>query len=373
MYSPSPKIHNIQYSSKLEDTNFYRYILSRSAHSNRNIIILFAVFNLLLIIPDMININTFSSQVTIATLRIIFSLCLMLFLFSLHRMRNFKRYSTILSGIEFTGVLLFLFTIAVYDSPHYLIQTLGFITLIIGIFLIPNKWLYMVTISTISLLAFILTTMIFFPHIDLNERLAGLTYIIIIGALCAIGARGTEKFRLREYQHIDDLRTISTTDPLTKACNRLKLEKEGHQLIKFAHQKKTPLSLIFVDIDNMKTINDKYGHLIGDQILIEVVARIRHYLSKDDLVARWGGDEFIIIMPGKKLNHAIQTAEKIRNNIVSESFPGGLHTTCSFGVSTIRPNSTFSSLIYEADQLMYKGKQKGKNRIESDLTVFDNH
>lgn len=364
MQSVAQNYSNVHYSSQLDDTNFYRYILNRSARSNRYIILLFAIFNLFLIIPDWINVTSLSTRVMITFLRVILSLSILLFLVSLPKMRNFRRYSILLSGLEIASVALFLLILVFYDSPNYLIQSLGLITILIGIFLIPNKWLNMIGVAMISFLAFLFTTSIVFSHISFNDRMAGIVYISIIGTLSAIGARGTEKFRLREYQHIEDLRIISTTDPLTKASNRLRLETEGHRLVKKCKQKRQPLSLLFIDIDNMKMINDKYGHLIGDQVLIEVVSRAQQRLKKDDLIARWGGDEFIIVLPRVNLKGAIKLAEEIRNSIIQDYFSGGIQTSCSFGVASMHSSSTFSSLIYEADQQMYEGKKKGKNRVE---------
>ena len=369
MQSSSHRNQDAQYSNKLHDTTFYKYILNRSSHSNRNIVVLFALFNLFLIIPDMINVSSVSSRIAIVIFRVIFSLSLLLFLMMLPRIRHFKRYSIILSSLELTGVILFLFIIVLYDNPHYLIQSLGYIAIIIGIFLIPNKWVYMLGVAIISFLGYLIITLIFIPEVVINERLAGVVYIIITGLLCSIGARGTEKFRLREYQHIEDLLVVSSTDPLTKASNRLRLEKEGNRLVRKCQQKNLPLCLVFIDIDNMKTINDKYGHLIGDQVLIEVVERIRRFLSTKDLIARWGGDEFIVVLPETDTANAVQIAEKIRNHITNDCFSGGIQISCSFGVASMHANSTFSSLIYDADQRMYEGKKKGKNRVEYDPSV----
>jgi diguanylate cyclase (GGDEF)-like protein len=297
-------------------------------------------------------------------MRIVFSVLLILFLYIIRKFKHFETYSLILSALELTGVAIFLFVLSSYPKPDFSIQSMGMTVIIIGIFLFPNKWRNMLTVSIISVTAFLIVSNRLIPDLDGMGFAAGSIYVIIITVLCAIGARTTERYQIREYLSLEDLRIISTTDNLTKACNRYRLEQESKKWMYRCRVKGRPLSLAFIDVDDLKVINDIHGHLIGDQILIEIVARMRKCLRDNDLIARWGGDELAILLPETDIHTAVRIMEKIRDKITVDIFPGGVTTSCSFGVTQMDSDSTFLSLLYVADQMMYEGKKKGKNRIE---------
>jgi diguanylate cyclase (GGDEF)-like protein len=146
--------------------------------------------------------------------------------------------------------------------------------------------------------------------------------------------------------------------------NRVRLEHDGEKWIQLCRTHLKPLSVAFIDLDNLKAINDTNGHIVGDRILIETASRIRKQLNPRDIVCRWGGDEFVILLPGVDIFGAVLIVEKIRDSVTGEPFPGGIVTSCSFGVASMEEDSTLHSLIYNADQMMYQAKRKGKNRIE---------
>lgn len=161
------------------------------------------------------------------------------------------------------------------------------------------------------------------------------------------------------------LRTLAVTDPLTGLFNRHYLADIATRRIKEAQRKKRPLSLIVLDIDLFKKINDVYGHLIGDAVLKRIGKLLLTSCRDDDFGVRFGGEEFILVLPNCKLSDALKRAEEIRIKI-EQLKPEGLTVTGSFGVAGLdvaSKNSAFSELFQAADQAVYESKQNGRNRV----------
>jgi len=157
---------------------------------------------------------------------------------------------------------------------------------------------------------------------------------------------------------------LSITDQLTQLYNRHKLEDSFVIEIERAKRYKHSLSMIILDIDYFKSVNDEYGHDIGDTTLKSVASLLKNSIRLTDIVGRWGGEEFIIIVPETNLEQAMQLAEKIRLEIQSYSFEEIGHKTASFGVSTYMFLDTKEQLIKRADEALYKAKENGRNRVE---------
>lgn len=157
---------------------------------------------------------------------------------------------------------------------------------------------------------------------------------------------------------------ISLHDALTGIFNRTKFEQALQiEIDKTIRYQTESFALVFFDIDNFKKINDKYGHLIGDNVLKELSVKVEKHLRKSDLFARWGGEEFVLILPLISLENAMVATEGIREYICSTDFNEVGKVTCSFGVSKFKKGDDFHSIILRADESMYKAKQSGKNRV----------
>ncbi|MCW8890604.1 MAG: diguanylate cyclase [Sedimenticola sp.] len=161
------------------------------------------------------------------------------------------------------------------------------------------------------------------------------------------------------------LRTLAVTDPLTGLFNRHYLADIATRRIKEAQRKKMPLSLIVLDIDLFKKINDIYGHLIGDAVLKRIGKLLLTSCRDEDFGVRFGGEEFILVLPNCKLSDALKRAEEIRSKI-EQLKPEGLTVTGSFGVAALdweAKSTSFSELFQAADLAVYESKQKGRNRV----------
>ena len=155
-------------------------------------------------------------------------------------------------------------------------------------------------------------------------------------------------------------------DSLTGAFNRAKFEDELLiEMEKTSRYKTESFVLIFLDIDNFKKINDFHGHLVGDEVLKELALRVKKHLRKSDLFARWGGEEFVLILPLITLENATIAAQNIRKHICETDFNLVGKVTCSFGLSKYIVGDTIHSIIHRADIAMYEAKNTGRNKVVS--------
>ncbi len=159
---------------------------------------------------------------------------------------------------------------------------------------------------------------------------------------------------------------IALTDTLTNALNRRALIIQGEQEIERSTRYQRALSIILIDVDNFKNINDTYGHLGGDRVLKEIVFSIQKIIRKNDFVFRYGGDEFVILLVETSIEQAYETAERIRNDLsqltLNEEHLNAIKITISLGITELLANDTLDSFIQRADQALYQSKSAGKNQ-----------
>ena len=163
------------------------------------------------------------------------------------------------------------------------------------------------------------------------------------------------------------LRELSDTDQLTGLYNRRKLERDLalHQQTFERHC--VPVSILMFDLDNLKQINDTFGHYVGDEMILAVSNVCRSQLRKTDTACRFGGDEFVIALPNIEQTEAVQFADRLRESFrreLSRYCAEGFNTTVSIGVATmIASDHSFQEVLQRADEALYKAKRGGKNRV----------
>ncbi|MGA1931377.1 diguanylate cyclase [Arcobacter sp. YIC-464] len=170
-----------------------------------------------------------------------------------------------------------------------------------------------------------------------------------------------EKTKILQEQN-ELLTKLSITDPLTKLYNRNKLKEEMNIFIQRAKRYDEIFSIIILDIDHFKKVNDEHGHLKGDKVLIAISNILKDNLRNVDLVARWGGEEFIILVDKQKLEEAIFIAQKLRK-VIEKQLVEDLRVTASLGVSQFNKDDTSETLFKRADEALYEAKQTGRNRV----------
>ena len=170
----------------------------------------------------------------------------------------------------------------------------------------------------------------------------------------------------KQRQQIENLKTASRIDGLTQLANRSFFDKKLGEAIIMAEQGPAPLSLLLIDIDYFKNINDTYGHQGGDRVLKGIASKIRSSVRESDFTARFGGDEFAVILQKTPAGMAAGIAWKLCANLRESFFDldgARVNVTASIGVAEVREGDAIEGLIGRADQALYKVKVEGRNRV----------
>lgn len=161
-----------------------------------------------------------------------------------------------------------------------------------------------------------------------------------------------------------ELRARATTDALTGVFNRLKMEETLEQELKKSVRYDAPLAIAMFDIDHFKQVNDSHGHDVGDEVLKRVAAVGRKQLREVDLLARWGGEEFMVVAPLTTVEEMDIIAERMRQALARETIEPVGQVSASFGVGQFRPGETQKDLLKRVDDALYRAKKAGRNRVE---------
>ena len=170
--------------------------------------------------------------------------------------------------------------------------------------------------------------------------------------------------RVKLYKKVKE---ASMTDPLTGVLNRRAFIEKCEYEINRATRYRSPLSLVVMDIDNLKSINDGYGHRAGDEALIRITQLCFQIIRSSDNLARHGGDEFVILLPETNLEEAFSLAERIRQNIAESNLitkeGNSISLSVSMGGAKFDGKETLESLLHRADEALYEAKRAGKNQV----------
>ena len=163
-------------------------------------------------------------------------------------------------------------------------------------------------------------------------------------------------------------RRLVHEDPLSGALNRRGLDDALAREAARAERNGTPLCVAMIDIDNFKQVNDSFGHQVGDMVLVHLVAVIKETIRTQDLIGRYGGEEFLLLLPDTPDQGAARILDRLRAIIADldwSAFSPGMQVTISAGVATLKPNETPDIILARADSALYAAKARGRNRIAS--------
>jgi diguanylate cyclase (GGDEF)-like protein len=217
------------------------------------------------------------------------------------------------------------------------------------------------------------TMRLYSKSFDMEHKVAQSQYDIVekednqedaFGALVLENVKLYELARIREEQY----HRLSITDVLTGISNRRHILEEGTKVFLRAQRYKLPLSLLMIDIDRFKRINDTYGHSTGDRAICKLASICRQLVRESDLTGRLGGEEFVIVLPDTPLDGAINLAERLRKTVEEEKIPADDNScfsmSVSIGVATYNDSSiNFENMLSCSDMALYKAKELGRNRV----------
>ena len=188
---------------------------------------------------------------------------------------------------------------------------------------------------------------------------------IFLGGLSLAFGYYTERSQWKTNLATIQLKALTLHDQMTGLTTAYS-EQYMTKLLDAKHRYGTPLSCILIDVDHFKSVNDTHGHLAGDRVLVELVRRLRDTVRSADIVARMGGEEFLIVLPQTTLDKALVVANKLR--LAVEQTPiANLSITVSEGAAEIDDSETFESAFHRCDEALYRAKKSGRNRVEASI------
>lgn len=230
------------------------------------------------------------------------------------------------------------------------------LTRLIGLMMLTGLFVGLDLLSTLLDPWFTLT------DVTLNGLRWGNTLIcfFVLGTLINVYARTSR-------QSERDLRNLASTDLLTSLRNRRSVTDEALMLAAERKSSGRQLAVILVDLDHFKQLNDRYGHGFGDQVLADTARLMNRTMRPGDSLARWGGEEFLILLTDADLDRAICVAERVRETLSKQTFHHDGHPlsiTATLGVTEWRTDEAFEICVSRADEALYRGKQNGRDRVE---------
>ncbi|MBB3232725.1 diguanylate cyclase [Halomonas stenophila] len=252
---------------------------------------------------------------------------------------------------------------------------------------VPNRLPWMITASLLLSLGF-LSAMVIWAAVPAGVTLIQAVVLLFANTVGLITARRLARLQREQYAslldehafnerlrneigdhlHLEErLRQMAGTDELTGLDNRRRFFERADQELRRALRHGSPLSFCMVDIDRFKAINDQHGHSVGDLVLTQVATRLREYLRGVDFIGRFGGEEFVIALPGADLAAAREVAERLRGCIAELPHPDpGIprRLSVTIGIARLAPGeTTLAPVLKRADQALYRGKARGRNTV----------
>ena len=183
---------------------------------------------------------------------------------------------------------------------------------------------------------------------------------------------GTQRQLLRANQELkrneEVILDLMHTDPLTGAGNRRRLDEVLATEVERCRRYEQALCVVMIDLDHFKTVNDRYGHAIGDEVLKQFAALLRGHARQTDLVARLNGEKFVVVLPATRLKNAVISAERTRRQLESHPLVEQIgQITASFGIAMLASGEAGEDLLQRADQALYRSKREGRNRLTQSI------
>lgn len=345
------------------EREFFHDYMAKNVKYIRPIMLAFGILNMLFMIPDYFFVEDPRALFDILVNRSVFLLLIIVFFFAITKLTNYRFLAFWITVYEILGSISFLMIFEQYHRPDFFVQAFGVIVIILVIFIAPNKWVNMLAASAFVSIAFFLFSKYSIKEIPVSEYSAGIVYILIVFSLSAMGSFRSNYYNRKQYIYSRELLKLSSTDGLTGVYNRAKWDLELERWLAYAKRYGVSLSVIFFDIDDFKNINDAFGHLAGDRVIIEIAEIVKNIIRKDDIFARWGGDEFMLLLPSTDQQQALNLAERLRASVADHRFEQVKRVTCSFGLAMAGEHDSADNLVNRTDQLLYQSKLKGKNRV----------
>jgi len=285
---------------------------------------------------------------------------------------SFKQYNHTLIMITSTVLLVFaiyLLNLYILKADQPALQFMSVMIFMLTVFLIPNLWKNCLVAGIAILVSYVIFGTVFGHSTEVPSISQRAIYLCVCLLACTIFLYGREASRRRQFAAEKRLEFISFTDRLTGIYNRGRFEHILGLWIK--NMRHDPFCLLFLDIDGFKKVNDRFGHNAGDQVLISTAEIITASIRDDDIFARWGGEEFVILFSGINIDRGADLAERLRKAVENNPCGEAGKITMSIGVAQYRRTESIPNFVNRADEKMYEAKKAGKNRVVAEDPLND--
>jgi len=348
------------------EKEFIRSEMKNSARVIGPVALVFGLLFISFIISDLFMIaDTYSLMVTLFIRILFFAVSIFIFL-AARKARNLSKIFFMINIYEAYAALSFMIILSRYETLTVM-SVFSLIVLTSAFYIVPGR---LINTQTMVISFNILFFVLFSDRIaDMSPEylMELIAYDFIFIILDNLQILITSYYKRKQFYDNKKLLKLYFTDPVTNIYNRNKFNEELEKWIKYCHRYRDPLSLVIFDIDDFKMINDSYGHLLGDNVLQHITITIETAIRDTDVFARWGGDEFLILLPNTDIFHSERTVERLKSIVESNDYGEVKQVTCSFGLVTLRKGENARGFIKRADDLLYMAKREGKNLIKSDL------
>ena len=352
-----------EFQDKEIEANFFNNDVKKASNFISYTTIIFSIINFLFVIYDYLFLQD-GSMDRIINYSLIPTFIILVFasmLFIIIKKTNCYKLTMTLTSL----FIIMVYAAHLYSVVHFTIINLTFevldvILVILCVYLIPNRWIINFVLSILTCLLFLIISPMVIPGITAVIEIELIPYLFWLTAIISMLIFIINKNKRIQYSKELQLEELLKTDPLTKAYSRMAFDNIMMQMCKA----EMDFSVILFDIDNFKNINDSYGHMIGDEVLVRISKTVGDNIRKEDLLVRWGGEEFIVLLFQTALNLAVERAEHIRQLISSTTIENvSCRVTASFGVTASIKGDSLHSIMKRADDLLYAAKANGKNKV----------
>ncbi|WP_220753485.1 GGDEF domain-containing protein [Shewanella sp. KT0246] len=230
----------------------------------------------------------------------------------------------------------------------------------------PPRFIGVLAVCTTGSLTYIITSAVL-GFASIEYIYTTLLFLVVVNCFGAYVYLQFSTIRRREFNALEELKKNAEIDGLTQIYNRRKVLELGDNDVKNAINHGHEYAVIMLDVDNFKEVNDTYGHVVGDQVLLEIANRCRHVMREFDIFGRFGGEEFVAFLPKTNINDALMIGERLRKTIFATPFETDkvtLNITISLGVAALTVAQEAPRKLLEiADEALYTAKNTGKNKV----------
>lgn len=357
-----------EFVDKTLEKEFLSYDMKNYSKLVGPVALIFGVIYMSFIIADYYAIERPSSFMVILIIRILFLIASVGVHYTVKKIHDYSKLVYLIASYEIWAISSFMIIIYQYGSIGFM-SYFSVIAITLAVYITPNRLIFVQIISVLFNLSFLVLYSNNVENITTFMLLEIIVYILIFILFGNIEAYLTNFYRRKQFIDSRELLKLSITDSLTGIYNRVRFNQELKQWINYCNRYENPLSLVIFDIDDFKKVNDNYGHLMGDTVLQNLTLIIKKAIRSADIFARWGGEEFVILLPNTDIHQAMEITERLRILIEKNKYGIVENVTCSFGLVSLKKNEIAESLLQRADKLLYEAKAQGKNTVSYEVCI----